>query len=255
MTEKQLRERVVGIAKGWLGYSEASRKHRVIVDLYNKHKPLPVGYKVKYTDSWCATFASAVGMKAELSDIIFPECSCPRMIQLYKKAGRWQEKDSYTPQPGDLIMYDWADTGAGDNVGNPDHVGIVTSVNDSYVQVIEGNKNNTVGYRSLKINGKFIRGYCLPDYASKATNSVTTTNGGANTVSITLNILKRGSKGAQVRALQALLINSDFGVGVSGIDGSFGPATLAAVKKFQAVKKLTQDGIVGEKTWAALLGA
>ena len=36
------------------------------------------------------------------------------------------------------------------------------------------------------------------------------------------------------------------------VDGTFGPATEAAVKAFQAAQKLTADGTIGPATWAAL---
>lgn len=161
------RERVVAIAKGWLGYNERDKSHRKIVDIYNAHNPLAQGYKVTYTDAWCATFVSAVMIEAGLTDIAPTECSCPRMIELYKKKGKWVESDSYTPKVGDIVMYDWQDSGIGDNVGTPDHVGIVTKVTNGVITVIEGNIDNAVGYRSLVVNGKFIRGYCTPDYESK----------------------------------------------------------------------------------------
>ena len=167
-TERQLRNRVVTIMKGWLDYGESNGKHRVIIDTYNRIKPLPVGVKLDYDQHWCAATVSAAGWKAGLSDIILPECSCGRMIELYKKAGRWMERDDYVPSPGDIVMYDWADTGKGNNLGHPDHVGFVVAVSGGTVQAIEGNMNDKVGYRYLKVNGKFIRGYCLPDYASKA---------------------------------------------------------------------------------------
>lgn len=168
MTEAELRNKVVGVMQGWLGYSEANGKHKDIVDLYNTQRPLPRGYSVKYTDEWCATTVTAAGMQAGLHDIIFGECSCPKMIDLYKTVGRWQENDAYVPQPGDIIMYDWQDTGTGDNTGNPDHVGIVEQVVGSTITVIEGNNSNAVGRRTMSVNGRYIRGYCLPDYASKA---------------------------------------------------------------------------------------
>ena len=169
MTELELRNKVVSVMRGWLGWSESNGKYRAIIDLYNTQKPLPVGYKVKYTDEWCATTVTAAGMAAGLQDIILGECSCSRMIALYQKAGRWQESDAYKPQPGDIIMYDWDDTGAGDNTGAPDHVGIVEQVAGSTITVIEGNKGEAVSRRTLAINGRYIRGFCLPDYASMVT--------------------------------------------------------------------------------------
>ena len=42
-------------------------------------------------------------------------------------------------------------------------------VSDSTIKVIEGNKNDAVEYRDLPVNGRYIRGYGLPDYKSMAT--------------------------------------------------------------------------------------
>lgn len=246
MSETTLRNKVVTIAKSWLNYGESTGKHKAIIDTYNRITPLPVGYKVKYTDEWCATFVSAVGWKAGLSDIILPECSCIRMIELYKKKKRWQESDSYVPSPGDIVMYDWSDTGKGDNTGNPDHVGIVTSVSGDTIQVIEGNKSENVGYRYLKKNGRYIRGFCLPDYATKAKATVQT-----EMVSVSLPVLKRGSTGATVTNLQVLLTAKGYDTG--GIDGSFGPNTDAAFRKFQKAAGLSVDGSCGQKSWNSLL--
>lgn len=167
MTETQLRQKAVNVMKSWIGFSESNGKFKTIIDLYNTQKPLPRGYKMKYTDEWCACTVTAAGIKAELHDIILGECSCSRMIELYKAKDRWMENDAYTPNPGDLIMYDWSDTGRGDNTGAPDHVGMVEKVSNGVITVIEGNRNEAVARRTIALNGRFIRGYCLPDYASK----------------------------------------------------------------------------------------
>ena len=112
-------------------------------------------------------------MLCGLTDIMFVECSCNVMIELYKKADRWQEADDYVPSKGDLLLYDWDDNGQGDCTGMPDHIGIVVEVSGNMMKVIEGNKGNAVAYRNIQVNGRYIRGYCLPDYGSKAQSTIT----------------------------------------------------------------------------------
>lgn len=185
MNENELRNKVVSIAISYLDYKESDGSHKKIIDIYNNFTPVPSGYKVKYTDAWCATYVSAMGIKAGLHDVILRECSCNRMIELYKKAERWIEDDSYTPMNGDIIFYDWQDTGVGDNVGSSDHVGLVVSVNGTTIKVIEGNISNSVGYRTLKVNGRYIRGYGVPDYASKVGTINSDVDVNSNTVATT----------------------------------------------------------------------
>lgn len=171
MNERQLRQSVVDVMRGWLGWSEANGKYRKIIDLYNTQKPLPRGYKLQYDDEWCAATVTAAGIQAGLEDIIFGECSCSQMVALYQKAGRWMEDDAYTPQIGDIVMYRWDDGtnyATTDNTSNPNHVGMVAEVNGRVLTIIEGNKGQKVAARSLFVNGRYIRGYCLPDYKSKA---------------------------------------------------------------------------------------
>lgn len=167
MTETEMRNHVVNTAKKYLGCKESDGSHKKIIDTYNAHKPLARGYAVKYTDAWCATFVSAVAIQCGLTDIMPTECSCSKMINRYKNLGRWQEADNYVPKLGDVIMYDWGDSGYGDNTGAPDHTGIVAYISGNTMKIIEGNISNAVNYRTLSVNGRYIRGYCLPDYASK----------------------------------------------------------------------------------------
>ena len=89
------------------------------------------------------------------------------MIAAFQAMDRWVENDAYIPSPGDYIFYDWDDTGAGDCTGWPEHVGIVISVSGDVIKVIEGNKDDAVGYREIKVNGRYIRGYGVPDYGAK----------------------------------------------------------------------------------------
>lgn len=179
MTEQELRQKVVSIAQSYLGCKESDGSHKKIIDLYNSHKPLARGYAMKYTDAWCSTFASAVAIAAGLTDIIPTECGCEKHIQLFKGLGSWQENDAYVPSPGDYVFYDWDDSGAGDCTGSADHVGIVEKVSGQTITVIEGNYSDSVKRRTITVNGRYIRGYGVPKYSSKATSSGTTT--GSNT--------------------------------------------------------------------------
>ena len=65
--------------------------------------------------------------------------------------------------------------------------------------------------------------------------------------------LRKGDKGSDVANLQKLLMQAGYALPKFGADGDFGDECLNAVKAFQRDKKLTVDGIVGAKTWAALL--
>ena len=65
--------------------------------------------------------------------------------------------------------------------------------------------------------------------------------------------IRRGDSGEAVQRIQVMLnrISRDYPAipKVYPVDGVFGPATEAAVKKFQEIFDLTPDGIVGNSTW------
>jgi peptidoglycan L-alanyl-D-glutamate endopeptidase CwlK len=65
-----------------------------------------------------------------------------------------------------------------------------------------------------------------------------------------MSVLKIGSSGPEVAALQAALARHGFDP--DGADGSFGPGTESAVKAFQSQAGLVADGVVGPQTAAAL---
>lgn len=76
------------------------------------------------------------------------------------------------------------------------------------------------------------------------------------TVNVTMNVLKKGSAGEQVKVLQRLLHAQGYALGTQNpVDGDFGSKTDSAVRAYQKRSGLTVDGIVGEKTWKKLLAA
>lgn len=158
------REQILNQARSWVGRKEADGSHKEILDIYNNYPNKSRSYKVKPTDSWCATFVSAVGIACGAADIIPPECSCGKMVALFQKLGKWVEGDGYVPVPADIIFYDWNETGAGETTGWPEHVGIVESVSGSLIKVIEGNINDMCGRRTIAVGAPGIRGYATPAY-------------------------------------------------------------------------------------------
>ena len=97
---------------------------------------------------------------------------------------------------------------------------------------------------------------------STPSNNSNNSNNGSNTnssnndtknypygrASETSGTIKRGDKGNGVKAVQYALKQLGYDIGSSGVDGSFGPATEKAVKRFQSAMGLTSDGKVGPKT-------
>lgn len=239
MTEQQIRQKVVDCAKKYIGAKQGSTLHKKIVDTYNSQKVLPVGYRMTYTASWCACSVTAWSIMAGTYDIIPAECSCSRMIEKAKQMGIWVENDAYVPKIGDFIIYDWEDTGKGDNVGAPNHVGLVYNVGTSTFGVIEGNmgSSHACGTRNMQINGKYIRGFVTPKYAELIKPEFTN-------CSVTLPVLHKGDIGNYVKVLQVLLNGAGYNCG--DIDGSFGPATEAQVKKIKST------GTVDSSVWVTL---
>lgn len=171
VTEDELREKVINIMRDWLGCKQGDETHHYIIDTYNSIRPLPMGYRLSYSEAWCAATVSAAGYLAGMQSIIFPHMNCGELVSLYKRAGRWVENDAFIPQKGDLVIYYWQDNGVGDCTVHASHVGMVDWCDGKQFAVIEGNmgSGHICGRRIMNVNGRYIRGFCCPDYKSLAT--------------------------------------------------------------------------------------
>lgn len=166
------RSEVVKLAQSWVGKNVADGSYKSIIDIYNSFQgPLPRGIKMQYGWAWCACTWSALAIKLGYTSIMPIEISCGFLIDNAKKLGVWKENDGYVPKPGDAILYDWDDSGKGDNTAWPDHVGVVETVNEKsgYFTVIEGNYGKAVKKRTVSINGRYIRGFICPKYDEETT--------------------------------------------------------------------------------------
>jgi len=176
--------------------------------------------------------------------------------------------------PGGAALFIWSaghNDDYNDELGKAEHIGLVwgkyvsIAASQSREKVVESN------FAGKVINGGWNMIGLLPwvDYGlTVAQNALLTTaamvDGEAVTATVqgaTANtsvdtsgfyLIKRGCKGGAVERLQTWLVDLGFTLSV---DHDFGPTTEAMVKVFQRDHGLTMDGIVGQKTWAALAEA
>lgn len=238
---------VIKTARSFLGCSEGNGSHEKIIDEYNKHTPLPRGYKVKYTDAWCATYISTVFYLCGVSS--FAECGCPEMIDKLKLLGYWKGKN-YTPRQGTLVFYDWDGDGIADHVGIVDHV---SAFDRSSIVVDEGNYQDSVKQRTISTGSESIIGYAHPVYHEGEEVK--------SKYDFHFETVKYGDKNGYVRVLQIFL--SAFGYYDNKIDGEFGDGTLNAVNAYQT-RRISEgcdigtdgnpDGVCGGKMWNDLMG-
>lgn len=143
---------IVNVAKQYLGIKEGSKEHYHLVDTYNTLKPLPRGYKVKYSDSWCAVFVTVCCMEAGDTYPLCAECGAEEMRKLIMHATPSLLKN-YLPKENDIIFFDW------DGNGWANHVEIVEKAQNNLIMSIGGNVENSVKRRITMLDDKHILGY------------------------------------------------------------------------------------------------
>lgn len=114
--------------------------------------------------NWCACFVSWCANECSYIDAgVIPKFSgCVQGSNWFKNRGQWQDRN-YTPNPGDIIFFDWDDPGgySGPQDGVPDHVGIVEKVENGRVYTIEGNSGDRCRQQSYPLGYYEIYGYGL----------------------------------------------------------------------------------------------
>ena len=157
-------QKVLDVARKYMGVETGTREHKKIVDAYNSVDPKPVGYTATYDDDWCDIFVTTVFQQAGLSDLIGRECGVQRHIGIMEKKGIWKGRTQ--PTVGDIVTFDW------DGGGWADHIGIVESVNNGVITTIEGNSalyagstaKTKVNRKTYNWNSRYIKGYARPAY-------------------------------------------------------------------------------------------
>lgn len=228
---------------GYNNYTKYARDLDALGNFYNGKKQ---GYA--YCDIFIDyVFVKAYGVENAKRLLCQPNKSlgagCQYSMQYYKNKGQLKT----SPKIGDQIFFK-------NSTGEIVHTGLVVNVDEYYVYTIEGNTSTTAGViangggvceKKYKLNYNRIACYGRPQYDVPEN----TAKGG--TCTMELNVLRKGSKGNSVKALQMLLNGNGCSCGI--VDGDFGTGTHNAVVKFQQKKNIDTDGIVGAQTWSKLL--
>lgn len=268
MTKNEAIAKLVACAMNQVGYLEkrsnaqldnktanagSANWNRYARDIDNKYPDFYNGRKNGY--SWCDIFVDwcfieCFGYEKALKMLYQPTKSTGAGCSY--SAGFYRAHNAFyrVPNVGDQVFF-------GD-YGNEGHTGIVIDVEGSIVRTVEGNTSGGYGVdangdgvyiKRYDISTQYIPGFGRPNW------EVVSSDVGTEEVTDTVSYptIKLGSKGSEVKKAQKLLIAKGYSCGAAGADGDFGAATYNAVKKFQAANGLEADGIVGSKTWAALL--
>lgn len=212
--------------------------------------------------AWCMQFVWWCFKTAEASDLFYgggKTASCTALMKYAKANNQWVTKDY---QPGDIILFNFDSCKT-----DADHTGICESATATTVTCIEGNTSDggsqDNGGEVLRKTRKIclVLGAYRPNYVEtidikKIQQIVKNTVENIKSImeancNVIVKILKKGSKGSAVRALQILL--NGYGYNCGSADGDFGTKTETALKAFQKANGLTVDGIAGAKTWQKLI--
>ena len=235
---------MVEIALAEVGYIEGPKDNQTKYGAFTKANFLP----------WCGSFCMWV---ADQAGVKIPNTvSTMAGAAAFKKMKTWTDAGVAKPEPGDIVYFDFMAGGA-----PIEHVGIVIKDNgDGTVTTVEG---NTAGdkkksgsqanggecvkkVRAYKKNPKgipvFIEGFGRPNYKGNEVKAKVPTP----EIPAFPGRLKMGAKGDNVKLIQHALTLVE--------DGDFGPITKKAVIAFQDNHDiLDSNGIVGPKTWKALM--
>lgn len=153
-------------AESFIGCNMEDGTHQRIIDAYNAYTPRARGYAVSYSDHWCDTFVSAVFILLDAVDLIGgTECGVEEHVKLFKSTGIWIEDGTITPEPGDIIVFNWDDD-MQPNDGYADHIGFVERAENGRITTIEGNSGGMVKKNTYPIGDGHIRGFARPKYGT-----------------------------------------------------------------------------------------
>ena len=253
MIIEEAKKKLTALARSQIGYREGA-------DNYTKYANDPritrlYGWSVQ-NQPWCCTFVNwcfmeAFGEKTGARMTFGASAACANQVSYYKAAGAWFR----TPEAGDQIFFY--------SGGSINHTGIVTEVNGTSIQTVEGNYSDKVSQGTYILGNKVIAGFGRPKWSlvedipgKEPAATATSAPGKKEEHSWTPPFLSSTvTKSKDCFVLQALLVVHGFDCGSACVDGYFGKDTQAAVNAAKTFYGLDADGTCDSELWNRLLKA
>ncbi|WP_162795816.1 peptidoglycan-binding protein [Nonomuraea lactucae] len=239
-------DRLLDVLRAELGYTESPTGWTKFAAWWAKRHGKPEWWA---REAWCDMTLAWAADKAGLLDIVGDFAWTPGHAQWFKNRGQW----GHTPRKAAIVFFDW---GGSRNIPAIDHVGIVEAVRGGgrMIVTLEGNTGNQLKRRVRSLGN--VAGFGYPAYSNgkpAPTKPVKPT--WMEEIVKTLPLLRRGSRGYDVKTLFYLLHARGYGLD-GGIDDTvFGEPLENALRRFQKEAGLRVDGECGPKTWPKLLRA
>ena len=258
MTIDEAKARLVSWCNSQVGYREGANNFNKYADVDGIRKLY--GWYPQ-NQPWCDIFVDAAFITCFGYDLASAmtfqytgtgSAACATSASYYKQHGSWYS----TPAVGDQVFFIVS--------GGINHTGIVTSVGMGAITTVEGNSSDMVARRTYSIGSPNIAGYGRPrwnlvDKFEPGNDENAEHQDEASTVpdhlyhdyqySVKINLLKLGDYGPQVRNMQSMLKAAEIDCPVNG---QFDDATYTALKKFQTLIGVKDDGEFGGVTFAKL---
>ena len=230
---------VVNEAAKWIGYVEEDSGDTP----FSRQWGFPGG-------AWCGMFVQsctvAAGGTVGSNGTIPYTHYTPDGAASHVERGTW----TLTPQVGDSVYFDWNYAGLGGDIGQIDHIGLVTDVSNwpDSVGTIEGNISNSVVQTTRYNNGQIV-GFGRPKYGTLTPpkpklpwEGYTLANGAKG--------IKPGAKGVPIGMVQRALAYAGCLSHAQFVKEHewYGPITREAVRWYQQKQGWTgadADGLIG----------
>ncbi|MEV4078940.1 CHAP domain-containing protein [Nonomuraea fuscirosea] len=245
-------DRLLAVVRSQLGETESPTGWTKYGSWWAKRHDKPAAWAVA---AWCDMFLAWCAAQAGLIAVVGDHAYTPSHAQWFKNRGQWGN----TPKRGAIVFFDW---GGSRDIRAIDHVGIVEAVRDGgrTIVTIEGNTENRVMRRVRSLAN--VAGFGYPAYLPTPASAKPKPPALTQTEKIMKELLTlrlgdgknpNDPKRWHVKTVFYLLHARGHGLG-GGIDDTvFGAPLDDAVRAFQRAAGLKVDGVVGPKTWPALL--